>query len=77
MTVETACPGCWQGRCSRQQDGTGNDCNHCGLPGPKPADYEWNGQAITHYINHGNTWQTAPSDTRGPLTSPPDLEDPR
>jgi hypothetical protein len=57
------CPGCWKGHFTRGQDGSGDDCAVCGLPGPKPADYEWppsSGRWITHYINHGNTWQTAP-----------------
>jgi hypothetical protein len=39
------------------------DTKQCGLceAGPKPPDYEWpvgSGQWNTHYINHGNTWQS-------------------
>lgn len=25
----------------------------------RPLDYIWNGQRITHYLNHGGTWQSA------------------
>lgn len=57
------CMNCWEGDSTRKQDGTGEDCTKCGFPGPKPADYEWpvgSGKWITHYINHGNTWQSCP-----------------
>lgn len=28
---------------------------------PKPYDYVWRGRRITHYLNHGGTWQGAPA----------------
>jgi hypothetical protein len=59
------CSGCWRGSSSRRQDGSGADCDACGLPGAKPEDYEYppgSGKWVTHYINHGNTWQPAPRD---------------
>lgn len=60
MSVST-CMACWVGKQHRRPDGTLTDCNHCGKPGPKPDDYEYpegSGNWITHYVNHGNTWQT-------------------
>lgn len=31
---------------------------------PRPLDYIWNGQRITHYLNHARTWQSCPASER-------------
>ena len=63
-SIKRICPGCWSGdqqrttAVTRRADGHDwTDCDYCGLPGPKPADYEWDDYTTTHYVNHGNTWQ--------------------
>lgn len=60
MAERKRCSGCWEGDQFRSTpDEPWTDCDACGLPGPQPADYEWNGEWVTHYMNHGNTWQSA------------------
>lgn len=59
------CAGCHVGvQVQRIVNGTWADCTHCNRPGPQPPDYEWNGQRITHYLNHGNTWQAREASAR-------------
>lgn len=28
---------------------------------PRPLDYIWNGQRVTHYLNHAHEWQSCPA----------------
>lgn len=49
-----------QGRGSvPQQFGFVDDCWRCSGTGyiqPRPFDYVWNGQRVSHYLNHGGEW---------------------
>lgn len=61
--MKLTCTACWKGKQELFDNDTVGNCDACGLPGPKPPDYEWpegSGIIITHYVNHGNTWQSAP-----------------
>lgn len=37
-------------------------------PGPRPFDYIWHGTRVSHYVNHGNTWQGCPATERNHYT---------
>lgn len=59
--MKITCTACWKGKQDLTEDNVWGNCDQCGLPGPKPPDYEWpegSGNWVTYYVNHGNTWQS-------------------